>query len=158
MQRKSLIAVLVLCASQAVEAQDLVIRRADGSERHLTAAELAVLPTTTFEAVDHGKLTSLTGVSLRTVLLHVAAGPVDSLRGAALRRVIVAEGADGYRALVALAELDASIGGRNAYVVVAAGDRPLPEAQGPIRLVVPGDGRAARWVRQLVRLEIHVLP
>jgi len=35
---------------------------------------------------------------------------------------------------------------------------PPEVAQGPYRLIVVGDGRAAGWVRQLVRLEGHELP
>jgi hypothetical protein len=70
----------------------------------------------------------------------------------------LAHGADGYRALVALAEVDRSIAAREVYVVTAADGAALPAAMGPYRLVVLGDGRASRWVRQLVRLEIRDVP
>jgi DMSO/TMAO reductase YedYZ molybdopterin-dependent catalytic subunit len=153
----------VACAAlfggaQVLGAQELVIQRADGTEARVTAADIAKLPHARFEALDHGRTTRLEGVPLREVLLWAAAGPVDSLRGPLLRRVIVAHGADGYRALVALAEVDRSIGAREVYVVTAADGVPLEPAMGPYRLLVVGDGRASRWVRQLVRLEMRDVP
>jgi DMSO/TMAO reductase YedYZ molybdopterin-dependent catalytic subunit len=148
----------LLVAPHLLGAQDLVIRRADGTEARLTAADIARLPHVTFEATDHERVTRFEGVALRDLLMSVAAGPVDSLRGPLLRRVVMAQGADGYRALVALAEVDRSIAASEVYVVTAADGAPLPAAMGPYRLVVLGDGRASRWVRQLVRLELRDVP
>jgi hypothetical protein len=148
----------LLADAQGLGAQELVIRRADATETRLSAADIARLPHLTFEVTDHGRVSRLVGVPLREVLLLAAAGPVDSLRGPMLNRVMLAQGADGYRALVALAEVDRSIAAREAYVVTAADGAPLSEAMGPYRLVVVGDGRASRWVRQLVRLEIRDVP
>lgn len=149
---------VLLGGAHVLGAQELVIRRADGTEARLSAADIAKLPHVRFEAVDHGRTTRLEGVPLRDVLLWAAAGPVDSLRGPLLRRVIVAHGVDGYRALVALAEVDRSIGAREAYVVTASDGAPLDAEMGPYRLLVVGDGRASRWVRQLVRLELQDVP
>jgi hypothetical protein len=148
----------LLGGAQALGAQELVIQRADGTEARLTAADIAKLPHVRFEALDHGRTTRLEGVPLREVLLWAAAGPVDSLRGPMLRRVVIAQGADGYRALVALAEIDRSVGAREAYVVTASDGAPLAAEMGPYRLLVVGDGRASRWVRQLVRLELRDVP
>jgi DMSO/TMAO reductase YedYZ molybdopterin-dependent catalytic subunit len=155
--------VMVACCAllggpQLLGAQELVIRRADGTEVRLTAADIGRLPHVTFEATDHGRVARFEGVALRELLQSVAAGPVDSLRGPLLRRVLLAHGADGYRALVALAEVDRSIAAREVYVVTAAEGAALPAAMGPYRLVVIGDARGSRWVRQLVRLELRDVP
>ena len=149
-----LVVTLLASAPTGLFAQDIVVRRVDGSERRLTAAELATLPRVAFEAADHGVATRFEGVELRSLLQLATAGPVDSLRGAALSRVLVLVGADGYAATIALADLDPSIGARRVFVVSRANGKALGENQGPWRAIVVGDGRAARWVRQLERVEL----
>lgn len=57
-----------------------------------------------------------------------------------------------------LADLDAALGGKQAFVVTHENGAPLAPAHGPYRAVLVGDARAARWVRQLVRLELIELP
>lgn len=147
-------ALLVAGSVTSATAQSLTIRRADGSERTLSAAELGAVPRTSFETLDHGKPARFEGVDLRVVLRLAGAGPTDSLRGALLRRVVLLVGADGYAAAVALAEMDDGLAGRRVYVVDRADGAPLPEAHGALRAIVAGDGRAGRWVRQLVRVEV----
>jgi len=148
------IAALLTIATSPLAAQEITVRRADGSERRLSATELATLPRNDFEAADHGVPTRFAGVELRALLQLAAAGPTDSLRGPMLRRVIVLIGADGYAATIALADLDPALGARRVYVVDHANGVPLAASQGPWRAIVVGDGRAARWVRQLQRVEL----
>lgn len=147
------LAVLALPAS----AQSLTIRVPAGRELRLSAADFAAMPDTAFEALDHARPTRFRGVPLRAVLARAGVA-VDSLRGPSLRRVLVLRGADGYAAVIALADLDASLGGTPAYVVTQEQGAPLSAAQGPYRAIIIGDARAARWVRQLVELEIVDVP
>ncbi|HMS01349.1 MAG TPA: hypothetical protein PKE51_00170 [Gemmatimonadaceae bacterium] len=90
------ITALLLIATSSIGAQDLTVRRADGSERRLSTTELATLPRLDFDAADHGVMTRFEGVELRAILQLAAAGPTDSLRGPTLRRVVLLVGADGY--------------------------------------------------------------
>jgi hypothetical protein len=145
---------VLLAVATSAQAQDLIVRRADGSERVLSNAELRPLPRQSFEASDHGVVGRFSGVSLRSVLQLAGVGPLDSLRGPLLRRVVLLVGADGYAAAIALADLDPSIGAKQALVVDSANGRPLPAAQGPWRVMIVGDGRPSRWVRQLTRIEM----
>ncbi|MCE9601501.1 MAG: molybdopterin-dependent oxidoreductase [Gemmatimonadetes bacterium] len=159
-RRLATVKALLLCiallaiAPASSAAQDLTVRRVDGSERRLTGTELASLPRTAFEVTDHGVATRLEGVELRAVLQLGSAGPTDTLRGPMLRRVVLLLAADGYAATIALADLDPSIGARRVYLVDRANGVPLAADQGPWRAVVVGDVRATRWVRQLQRLEL----
>ncbi len=152
MRIKSLLLIGILAAPLA--AQDLVVRRPDGTETRLSAAEFGRLPDTAFSALDHGKPTRFRGVSMRTLLARSGGIAIDSLRGPALRRVLVLRGADGYSAVIALADLDTSIGGTPAFIVTSQDGAPLSAEHGPYRAVIVGDARGARWVRQLVRLEV----
>jgi hypothetical protein len=117
---KFLLRVAVLPASVAPStfARDITVRRTDGAERRLTAAEIATLPQRTFDAVDHGVATRFEGVDLRALLKLAGAERTDSLRGPALRRVLLLIGADGYAATVAIAALDPSLGARRVSITI----------------------------------------
>jgi len=62
---------------------------------------------------------------------------------------VIAEATDGYRVVFSLAELDPQFGNTAVLVANEIDGHPLPEHDGPLRLVVPGDKRQARWVRML---------
>lgn len=149
-----LVSVLVLAVATPGHAQDLVVRRTDGSERRVSAAELATLPTVAVDATDHGVATRFEGVDLRAVLERAGVARTDSLRGVALQVVLVLVGADGYAATISLADLDPSLAGRQVLLAKRANGQPLAPTHGPWRAVVPDDRRAARWVRQLQRIEL----
>jgi DMSO/TMAO reductase YedYZ molybdopterin-dependent catalytic subunit len=121
--------------------------------------DLAHLPRTSVHAKDHdGRDVEFSGVALAEVL-KVAGVPVGAeLKGAALAKYVVVNAADGYRAVFALPELSPDF---TAVVVLLADRRdgkPLSSSEGPLRLVVPGDKRQARWVRQVVSVAIRSAP
>jgi hypothetical protein len=41
------------------------------------------------------------------------------------------------------------------YVLTKRDGKPLSEKDGPFQLVVPGEKRSARWVRQVTALKIN---
>lgn len=123
----------------------------------VTAELLAGAPreTVTFEA--HGRTARCTGVPLRAVLTQLGLPEGSALRGAALSTVIVAEARDGYKVAFSLGELDPALGGKAVLLAEACDGKPLDATDGPFRLVVPGEARAARSVRQLVRLRVRAV-
>ena len=94
------------------------------------------------------------GVRLADLFTKLKMGvPLGSeLRGKALAGYIVATGSDGYRAVVALAEIDPS----EVIVADAVNGRALDAHSGPFKLVVTEDTRPARSVRNLVSLELKM--
>lgn len=94
------------------------------------------------------------GWALHDVLHLLGVPEGEALRGEALRFYVVAEGADGYRVVFALAELDPSFHSDTILVADRRDGGPLSAREGPLRLVVPTEKRPARWVRQLVRLTV----
>lgn len=144
----------MLAIAIPLTAQSLVIRRADGSDVTLDSARIAALPRVAFETIDHGASKRFEGVAVPTLLRAADAGPVDSLRGPALRRALVFVGRDGYTGLIALPELDTGLGGTKVYLVDREDGKPLSEEHGPWRVIVVGDSRASRWVRQVMRIEV----
>ena len=68
---------------------------------------------------------------------------------------MVVEARDGCRATFAWAELDSTFMDKSVYVVTKRDGKPLSDKDGPFQLVVPGEKRAARWVRQVTALRIR---
>jgi hypothetical protein len=114
-----------------------------------TMAALRALPSTTVRAAGHdGVMSDFKGVSLSLQLGRAGAALGDNLRGAGLTQYLVAEAADGYRAVLAYAEIDSTF--RSDHVIVAYQENGADlKETGPLQLIVPGDLRHGRWVRQL---------
>ena len=120
----------------------------------LDASALASMPQITIRAAAHDEPPSdWRGVALRDILLRAGA-PLDKpLRGKALANFVRVTATDHYQVVFGLADLDPSLG--NAQVILADQRDGKPLAgDGPFRLVVGGDQRPARWVRNVVSIEM----
>jgi hypothetical protein len=124
----------------------------------LDAATLARLPVASATLTSHGQRQACTGVWLADLAAAAGLPAGEALRGPALTTMIVAEAADGYRVAFSLAELDPKLGNRSVLVANACDGKALGAADGQLRLVVPGEVRAARSVRQLRALRVVALP
>ena len=74
--------------------------------------------------------------------------------GSTLSDYIVATGSDGYKAVLALAEVDPEFHPGEVLVADQMDDKPLDAKTGPLRLVVTEDKRPARSVHNLVSIEV----
>ncbi len=121
----------------------------------LTAAEFARLPRQTVRAKDHeGKEADFEGIPLVELLNASGVKFGQDLRGPALASYLVVEAADGYRAAFALPELDPAFSDRVILLADRRDGKPLPGKEGPLRVIVTGEKRHARWVRQVIALKI----
>lgn len=94
------------------------------------------------------------GVVLADLLAKYGAPLGKELRGAALANYVVATGADGYRVVYSLAEVDPSFHPGDVIVADTMDGKPLDARTGPFRLVATEDKRPARGVRNLVSVEM----
>jgi hypothetical protein len=133
----------------------LLLASAVPAELPLDAASLARLPAASAKLTAHGSTLRCDGVWLADLAAAAGLPSGDALRGPALTIAIVAEAADGYRTAFTLAELDAKLGNHPVLVATRCDNKPLDSETGPLRLVVPGEVRAARSVRQLQRLKVQ---
>jgi len=115
---------------------------------------------TSFSATNaHEKKTATYGgVSLRDLLKEAGVPSGENLRGKALATYIVISAADGYQVTFSLAELDEGIGNLTVLVADSEDGKPLAQTAGPLRLVVPGDKRPARWVRMVKAIRVVASP
>ena len=102
----------------------------------------------------HGATVDCEGVWLGDLLARAGVPAGEALRGRALALAVAADAADGYRIVFTLAELDAGLGRARVLIADACGGAPIAAADGPLRLIVPGDARAARSLRQLRALTL----
>ena len=125
----------------------------DSGSRILTGVQLDSLVQDTVSASYHERpATIYVGVGLDRLLAR-AGVIVAGARGRDFQQVVVVEAADGYRMVFGLGEIDPSITGRR--VILA---RTQSSEDGPWRLVVSGDRRGARWVRQVRSIRLLRLP
>jgi hypothetical protein len=122
----------------------------------LKVADLKAMPRTTVSVHnEHSKADeTYAGVRLADLLAKMEAPLGHDLRGAALSGYIVATGSDGYVAVIALAEADPSFHSGEVIVADTMNGQPLDAKSGPFKLVVTEDKRPARWVRNLVSIEL----
>jgi hypothetical protein len=125
----------------------------------IDAATLAGLPRRTVTATDEaGHTDTYSGVALRDVLTRAGVPTGAPLRGRALTAYVVVGAADGYHVVFSLAELDPSFTDRVVLIAESRDGTPFPPNIGPFRLIVPGEKREARWVRQVTGLDFEIAP
>jgi hypothetical protein len=121
----------------------------------VAAADLAALPRAKVSVSDeHGTRVVYEGVPAREILQRAGAPLGKELRGPNMTMYVVAGGSDGYQAVFALAEFDPGFTDQVILVADHRDGQPLNSREGPLRLIVPGDKRPARWVRALTILRL----
>ena len=155
---RSAIALLVLAitAPGAVHAQtSLQLVSESGTVTELPMDSLRAMPQVELRGRIHdGPELVFKGPALDAVLARAGAPRGRDLRGPALRLVVVAEASDGYAVVYSLAELSPELGARRGIVAVEQDGQPLSDKDGPLRIVLEGEQRPARWIRMLERLRI----
>jgi hypothetical protein len=139
-------------AAQTLQAVSL-----EGHAATLTAAQIANAPHVTVNVHDRDAAVQFEGVPLSTLLSIAGIELGDSRRGSRMTEVLLVEAADGYKVVFALAELDPAFAAREIILADKRDGKPLDVKEGPLRIVVPGDKRPARWVRQVTTLRLSAL-
>ena len=135
-------------------AQEIAIQIDSSAPVRVAAADITGMPHQKISLENHGKTVSFEGVPLRLVLERAGVTLGDSLRGKRLASYVLVEALDGYKVVFALPELDPAFTDRVILLADRADGYPLDNKEGPFRIVVPGDKRMARSVRQVVALKI----
>ena len=134
--------------------QEISVQNGSSATIQLKAADIAALPHQDTTIDDQGKTVKFTGVPLKVVLEKAGVTFGESLRGKQLARCLIVEAADGYRVVFALPELDPGFTDRVILLADQADGHALDNKQGPFRVIVPGEKRPARWVRQVTALRV----
>jgi DMSO/TMAO reductase YedYZ molybdopterin-dependent catalytic subunit len=120
------------------------------------APDLATLPRQTLQVRDHeGREGVCEGVALVELLQRAGVALGKDLRGDRMVTYVVVGAADGYRVVFALPEIDPAFSDRLILLADRRDQQPLSAKEGPLRLIVPGEKRQARWVRQVTSVTIR---
>ena len=155
MKRRALLPALLICLlAPALLGQQLTVQT-DADKQVLSRADIEALPHVKVTAAEHTSgPVSFEGVTLKSVLEKAGVSFGESLKGKRLGSCLLVEGADGYRVVIALPELDPAFTDRQTLLVFLRDGKPLGEKEGPYRIVIPDERRMARWVRQVTNLRI----
>jgi len=146
--------VLLIFASPFLQGQQLIVHTEAG-QQILSRADLEALPHVKVTASEHGSpAVSFEGVTLNSVLEKAGVTFGESMKGKRLTNCLLVEAADGYRAVIALPELDPAFTDKQTVLAFLRDGKPLGEKEGPYRIVIPDEKRMARWVRQVTTLKI----
>jgi len=149
-------ALLALVLTSAVlQCQQLTVQNDSGKQALLSRADLEALPHVKVTTAEHSSApVNFEGVTLKSVLEKAGVTFGESMKGKRLTNCLLVEAADGYRAVIALPELDPAFTDKQTLLVFLRDGKPLGDKEGPYRIVIPDEKRMARWVRQVTTLKI----
>jgi hypothetical protein len=155
----SVAVVAPLYAAEPATPTPIIVTSPSHATVNVTTEDLARLPMVKVDVAfltEHGKRrASFEGPLLWTVLQK--AGAVDPARPRGqVSRTVVIIGTDGYRAVLALAEISPEFEGKQ-VILAERMDRQLLGA-GHLRIVVPLDKRGGRSVRDVAHIEVTAPP
>jgi len=149
---------LLLCASTHASAQTAPVLRVTGDvPKHLelSLADIATLQHQTIHVTDEkGAPAEYSGVPVATILEKAGAPLGKELKGSNMALGVVAHAPDGYAVLFSLTEFDPAFSDRVILLADRRDGKPLDSREGPLRFIVPGDQRHARWIRGVTTVEV----
>jgi hypothetical protein len=128
----------------------------DQSGKHTTIAlPIQDLPRSKVTVEHEGAAENYEGVSLAALLERSGIVMGAEVRGRLLGRYLIVTGRDGYAAVFSLAEVDPYFTEKPALLADRVHGEALPAANAPLQLVLPGEKHRRRWVKQVIRIEVH---
>ncbi len=153
------VALLLAMAAGPVMAQTVTVTEMGGQSKTVGAADRASMPRAKADLKrEDGVVIHYEGVALVQLLQGVAAPSGHALKGPEMADVVVVSARDGYRVALALTDVDPGFQTRAVILADKANGAALPPADGPFRLVVEGDGRAARSARMVTAIKLERAP
>ena len=143
---KPIVLALFLCAASSWAQSSFTVQGINGKSVELSAADLSKLPQQTIKTTDHDKPVTFQGVALKDVLAKVDLPLGESFHHTATSYYLLVEAKDGYRAIFSWAEMDPGFMDKPVYMIA--------KPDGSFQLVVPGEKRGGRWVRQVTALRV----
>ena len=97
---------------------------------------------------------SFGGALLYSLLQQAGIMTVSTRKNDILRKAVLVTGTDGYDVAIALSEIIARFANKQVILAYEEDGKPLPQADGFVRLVVPGDAFAGRYVSNVAQVAV----
>ena len=139
----------------SVPSTQLTLRDLAGKSVTLTPEEIAALPHKAVSVFNsHTKANeTYSGVPLSDLLNKIGIPQGESVKGKLFMTAVIAEGADKYSVVYALAEVDPSIHTGEVIVADSVDGKGLGK-DGAFKIVSTEERRPARWVRNLTAISV----
>src|SRR5262249_41129471 len=154
---RSLAISLALIGSVVTTSQPASVRVDGPKPFTVSATDLASMPHTTLATTVHDQPAAYEGVAVRELLTRAGVPGGEALRGRDLAPAVLVTGADGYRVAFGVAEFDPAFTDRVSILADRKDGKPLTGNEAPFQLVLAGEKRPARWVRQVTSIEVRPL-
>lgn len=142
--------------AQNASAQDITVTRGNNPAQVIHHADWSAFRRIeTMQKDRDGTGHVYSGVAVSDLLQKAGVPMGKALRGESMSQYLLVKAADGYRVLFALPELDSAFAEKTILLVDTVDGKPLPEAKGPFRIVVPGEKKPARWIYQVRTLAVR---
>jgi hypothetical protein len=144
---------------QGAEPGGLIFVDEHGTSRRVSTGELARLPRRTVKVTtSDNQPAEYEGIAVPVLLEHLGVVIGKELRGARLANYLLFEATDGYRVMLALAEVDPATTDKVVLLADRKDGAALPEKEAPLRLVIPDEKRPVRWIRMITKLSVRSAP
>lgn len=100
------------------------------------------------------KVHRYSGVTLANLLTKAGVILGDSAKKHTVTSYIIVTAADNYKAIYTLAEIDPLFASRSIIVADREDRKALPTEDGPFQIIVPGEKKHGRWIRQVTGIEV----
>ena len=127
-----------------------------GKSAEWTPATLSALPHTTLTVYNEHIKANQAYSGVQLIALLAPLGIAEKPHGKDFKFFVVAEGADGYKVVYSIAEVTPDVHEATVIVADTLDGKPLG-ASGPLQLVLTGDKRPARWVRNLANIHVEAV-
>ncbi|WP_229253786.1 molybdopterin-dependent oxidoreductase [Dyadobacter sp. NIV53] len=94
------------------------------------------------------------GVALSEIMEKAGVTTGSKLRGENLAKYVIISAADGYEVVYSLPEIDPEFTDQVILLAIEKDGQPLPNGEGPFRMIVPNDKKQARWIREVRSIKI----
>ena len=111
--------------------QQLIILDETGKQTSLARADIGALPHVKISTSVSGTAATFEGVTVKAVLARAGVGFGETMRGKRLASCLLVEASDGYRAVIALLELDPAFTDKQVLLAFLKDGKPLDDKEGP---------------------------
>ncbi|GLU55461.1 molybdopterin-dependent oxidoreductase [Dyadobacter frigoris] len=153
-----LLAIYFFCISVSVFSQNANTVSVSGEVT--TPLNLTVQDLSGFKQISHkvkdrdGKEHEFKGVALIEVFEKAGVTTGSKLRGENLAKYALIKAADGYEVIYSLPEIDPEFTDQVIILATEKDGQPLPNGEGPFRIITPNDKKQARWIREVRSIKI----
>lgn len=100
------------------------------------------------------KVHRYSGVTLADILTKAGVSLGEDAKRKTVSSYIVITAADNYKAIYALSEIDPLFASRSIILVDKEDKKILPASNGPFQVIVPGEKKYGRWIRQVTAIQV----